>query len=174
MIPTDTMQKTIVFILSALMVFPLLDWCFEPVYNTGMNKFTTKLLHFVVADRAADAFVTETSSSTGRAFRNLPVVAAGDVRERLADPPSDWALLDVRGPEEFEADRIAGAEHVYLGELPAKLEQLDAARRYTVMCGSGARATIAVSLLLRAGFPALDLFLGSLGAWKQRGYETDG
>jgi hydroxyacylglutathione hydrolase len=35
------------------------------------------------------------------------------------------------------------------------------------MCGSGARATIAASVLLRAGWQQVDLFLGSVGAWKR-------
>jgi hydroxyacylglutathione hydrolase len=112
-------------------------------------------------------------AATGRAFRSLPVLAADEVRRRLDDPPADWVLLDVRGPEEVAADRIPGTEHVYLGELPTRLEQLDAGDHHTVMCASGTRATIAASLLLRAGFRAPDLFLGALGAWKQRGYETD-
>lgn len=109
-------------------------------------------------------------AASGRAFHSLPVLSADDVRERLDDPPSDWTLLDVRGPEEVANARIPDAQHVYLGELPAKLEQLDAARKYTLMCGSGTRATIAASLLLRAGFNDPELFLGSLGAWQQRDY----
>jgi hydroxyacylglutathione hydrolase len=32
------------------------------------------------------------------------------------------------------------------------------------MCGSGARATIAASVLLRLGFHHVDVFLGSVGA----------
>ena len=40
------------------------------------------------------------------------------------------------------------------------------------MFPSGARATIAASLLLRAGFSRVDLFLGSLQAWKKAGFET--
>jgi hydroxyacylglutathione hydrolase len=41
------------------------------------------------------------------------------------------------------------------------------------MCGSGARATIAASVLLRAGFDKVDLFLGSMGAWKSVGFSTE-
>ena len=84
----------------------------------------------------------------------------------------DWRLLDVRGEDEARASRIEGSEHLYLGRLPERLETLDKALHYTVMCGSGARATIAASILLNAGFRHVDLFLGSMGAWKQLGHET--
>jgi hydroxyacylglutathione hydrolase len=42
------------------------------------------------------------------------------------------------------------------------------------MCGSGTRATVAASLLLREGFERVDLFLGSIGAWRCRGFATVG
>jgi hydroxyacylglutathione hydrolase len=41
------------------------------------------------------------------------------------------------------------------------------------MCASGARATVAASILLRRGFHNVDLFLGSMGAWKSQGYDVD-
>jgi len=40
------------------------------------------------------------------------------------------------------------------------------------MCGSGSRATIAASLMLRRGFKPVDLYLGSFSAWSGRGLEV--
>lgn len=34
------------------------------------------------------------------------------------------------------------------------------------------KRTIAASLLRRSGFDKVDLFLGSVGAWKQEGFAT--
>ena len=59
------------------------------------------------------------------------------------------------------------------GALPAEVQNLPKDKRYTVMCASGARATVAASVLMRHGFDSVALFLGSMGAWKSRGYETD-
>lgn len=69
--------------------------------------------------------------------------------------------------------RISGARHLFIGELPRELESLDRSRSHTVMCGSGARATIAASVLMRAGFTDVDLFLGSMGAWWQTGFDIE-
>ncbi|MGD8809376.1 MAG: MBL fold metallo-hydrolase [Gammaproteobacteria bacterium] len=112
-------------------------------------------------------------AASGRAFGTLDVISADAVAQRLEDPPADWTLLDVRGLEEVESTRIPGSRHIYLGELPRRVDELDPDRCYTLMCGSGSRATVAGSVLLRAGFARLDLFLGSLGAWKQRGFKTE-
>jgi len=61
---------------------------------------------------------------------------------------------------------MPGATHIYVGELAARLATLDPARPTTTMCASGARAAIAASLLLRAGFRTVDVYLGSMGAWQ--------
>jgi hydroxyacylglutathione hydrolase len=110
-------------------------------------------------------------AAAGEAFGSLPVVDAGTVKARL-EGESDWVLLDVRGDDELAAAKIPGARHLYIGELPEKLDALEPSRAHTVMCGSGARATIAASILLRAGFRDVDLFLGSMSAWRQIGYEV--
>ena len=109
-------------------------------------------------------------AATGRAFNTLPVVDARTVQTRIDAGAGDWVLLDVRSAEEVAAAAIDGASHVYVGELPRRLAELDRDKRHTVMCGSGARATVAASVLLRHGFVGVDLFLGSMGAWRSGGY----
>ncbi|MGK7296195.1 MAG: rhodanese-like domain-containing protein, partial [Candidatus Wenzhouxiangella sp. M2_3B_020] len=111
-------------------------------------------------------------AAQGEAFATLPVVDAEAVRDRLREERDDWVLLDVREEDEVESAHIEGARHVFIGRLPESLDELDAATAYTVLCGSGARATIAASLLLRAGLNRVDLFLGSMGAWRSAGFET--
>lgn len=111
-------------------------------------------------------------AAQGEAFSALPIVDARTVRDRLKTGRDDWILLDVRESDEVESARIEGAKHAFVGRLPNTVGEFDAGAAYTVMCGSGARATIAASLLLRAGIDRIDLFLGSMGAWRQAGFET--
>jgi hydroxyacylglutathione hydrolase len=103
-------------------------------------------------------------------FVTVPVVDVDAVARRVAEPPENWTLLDVRGAPEVAEGVIAGSRHIYVGELPGCLEALERSRRYTVMCASGARATVAASVLLRAGFDNVDVFLGSMGAWQRAGH----
>jgi hydroxyacylglutathione hydrolase len=113
-------------------------------------------------------------AASGGDFGTMPVLDAQQVHERVEKRPDNWSLLDVRKVDEVRDEKIGNSVHVFIGELPAVLDELDRNRSYTVMCASGARATIAASLLKRAGFDNVDLFLGSLGAWKTKGFSTRG
>lgn len=120
-----------------------------------------------------------TAAITGWAAQALPfdTVSVDDVEDvaRLVEtPPNGWTLLDVRKQTEIEDGIVPGARPVFLGDLPKELETLDREGRYTVMCASGARATIAASVLRRAGFDGVSVFLGSMGAWTSAGHETVG
>ena len=111
-------------------------------------------------------------AASGGDFGTMPVLDVEQVHERVEKSPDNWSLLDVRKVDEVRDEKIGDSVHVFIGELPAALDELDRNRSYTVMCASGARATIAASLLRRAGFDNVDLFLGSLGAWKTEGFST--
>ncbi|WP_237060810.1 MBL fold metallo-hydrolase [Microbulbifer sediminum] len=107
-----------------------------------------------------------------RPFERVQVIDADDVQKRIDKGEDNWALLDVRGKGEVEQGIIKGAETIYAGKLPQEMDKLARDRHYTVMCASGARATVAASVLLRAGFQNVDVFLGSMGAWRSAGHEV--
>lgn len=67
---------------------------------------------------------------------------------------------------------IKGARNIYIGELLARLNELEKDQKLTVIGANGARATIAASVLRRADFSQADIFLGSFGAWTPAGYEA--
>jgi hydroxyacylglutathione hydrolase len=102
----------------------------------------------------------------GRDFESLPMIHADTVRERLEKDQGDWQLLDVRDAHEVQEQGFEQALHIYVGELPAHLDDLERDCALTVMCGSGQRATVAASVLRRAGFDRVDVFLGSMSAWQ--------
>ena len=89
---------------------------------------------------------TPTSSYPRRTFADLPddIAAAEQATE------ADAVLLDVRRGDEYAAGHIAGAAHVPLHHLLERLEALPPGQLW-VHCASGYRASIAASLLARAG-----------------------
>jgi rhodanese-related sulfurtransferase len=88
------------------------------------------------------------------------------VAELLRD--TDAQLVDVRTPEEHEAGRITGDEHIELSELPAEAGRLDRRRPLVFYCRSGARSAMATSAFREAGFDAFNLD-GGLLAWVASG-----
>ncbi|NNC73702.1 MAG: MBL fold metallo-hydrolase [Sphingomonadaceae bacterium] len=102
----------------------------------------------------------------GKPFARIAYVDHETVAERLDEGRNDWTLLDVRAIDEVEDYAMEGAEHIYVGELNKRLGELDCDRHYTTMCASGARATVAAGWLASNGFEHVDIFLGSVGAWR--------
>jgi hydroxyacylglutathione hydrolase len=103
--------------------------------------------------------------TAGRPFDVVPLVDAETVKRREDEAKDNWTLLDVRGIDEVDDGQIKGSRHVYLGELPERLDEIDPERTYTVMCGSGVRATVAASVLRAQGCKNVDVLLGSMAAW---------
>ena len=94
------------------------------------------------------------------------MIGTDEVERRLESDERDWTLLDVRDADERAQNAIEGSEHIYVGELNERYRDLDPAQHYTLMCASGMRATVAAGWLASHGFDKLDVYLGSMGAWK--------
>jgi hydroxyacylglutathione hydrolase len=77
-------------------------------------------------------------------------------------------LIDVRSATEFQAGRIAQAEHRFLGKLLKIVNELDRGKPIVAQCQSGARSAIASSILKRAGFLVTNL-RGGIRAWMEAG-----
>jgi hydroxyacylglutathione hydrolase len=81
--------------------------------------------------------------------------------------------LDVRENDEFAAGHVAGALHVPLGELGARLGEVPEDRPVLLYCGHGERSATAVSLLERAGRREMINLDGGIEAWEAAGYQTE-
>ena len=80
-----------------------------------------------------------------RSYRTATFADLADVREE-----PDMVVLDVRRDEEWAEGRIPGAVHIPLHDLEARFEEIPDGEVW-VHCASGYRASIAASLLDRAG-----------------------
>lgn len=71
-------------------------------------------------------------------------------------------VLDVRNLPELTADSLAGAHHIPLPSLRARLNELPRDREILVTCRSGQRAYYATRILLQNGFKARNITGGML------------
>jgi adenylyltransferase/sulfurtransferase len=91
-------------------------------------------------------------------------ISALDLKSRLSLTPN-LLLLDVREPHELAISALRGATNIPLGELVARLSELDSAREMVVFCKSGTRSARALELLVSAGFRKVKNLNGGINAW---------
>jgi adenylyltransferase/sulfurtransferase len=104
--------------------------------------------------------------------RGEPTVTAGEmtVEELKArrDRGEELFILDVRNPPEWQICRLDGATLIPLGDLPARLGELDREREMVVHCKSGVRSQRAIAFLKQQGFTKLHNLKGGILAWAER------
>ena len=99
-------------------------------------------------------------------------MTAAQAHEALADGA---LLLDVRGPEEWQAGHAPQARHLVLSQLGDRLGEVPTDTPIITVCRSGRRSAAAASLLAHRGYKATNL-AGGMNAWASAGLPvvTDG
>lgn len=77
-------------------------------------------------------------------------------------------LIDVRNQDEWDAGHIPDAQHIMLGHLPDRLNEIPKDKDIAVNCQSGKRAAIAASVLQKNGFKNVINLQGGYGDWKKK------
>ena len=95
----------------------------------------------------------------------IPRIMTSEFVNALAEDP-DALVLDVRGADEFAAGHVEGAVNIAYTRLGARLADLPDRRPVYVHCGSGLRASMAVSYLAAKGIDVVhvDGNFGEIGA----------
>lgn len=105
-----------------------------------------------------------------RSARPLETIQTADASSAKAACSSADVVLDVRNPNEYEAGYLEGATNIPLGRLPERLEELPPDGTILVYCQNGGRASIATSLLMRAGFTSVVNLQGGYNACLRAGH----
>lgn len=101
---------------------------------------------------------------------NIPTVTVGGVPDPL---PADLVVLDVREQHEWDAGHIEGAVHLPLGELTARVGELDPQARTLVVCHLGGRSARATQWLSAQGHDVVNMD-GGMEAWQAAGRPVSG
>ena len=73
----------------------------------------------------------------------------------------------MREPHELEISALPDALNIPLGQLAARLSELDSAQDMVVFCKAGTRSARALELLVSAGFKKVKNLKGGINAWAQ-------
>ncbi len=93
-----------------------------------------------------------------------PEITALELKAALVRSPH-VVVVDVREPHERAIARIPGTVLIPLGELPARLAELDAHADIVTHCHHGTRSLQALQILRAAGFPRVRSLRGGIDAW---------
>ena len=91
-------------------------------------------------------------------------ITAPELAERMKRG-NHLRLIDVREPHELEISRLEGAQLIPLGQLAARLSELDSSEEMVVFCKAGTRSARALELLASAGFRKVKNLKGGINAW---------
>jgi adenylyltransferase/sulfurtransferase len=97
---------------------------------------------------------------------HVPHITVQELKSKF-ERGDKFVLVDVREPYEWDICRIPGAQLIPLGQLPARLSELDSADEIILQCKSGARSAKALHLLQEAGFGKLANVEGGIAAWAE-------
>jgi hydroxyacylglutathione hydrolase len=124
--------------------------------------------HDAVAGHLRGGF--RTWAEAGREVESSGRLTVQELADRLGDQDDlEPLVIDVRQPGEFEAGHVEGALHIAAGDLEARLAELPRNRPIATMCASGYRASVAASLLRKAGFDDVSWVADGLPAWEAAG-----
>lgn len=89
-------------------------------------------------------------------------ITTTETEQILKENRSDIAILDVRESDEVAQGIIPEAIHLPLGELQARMGELDKDKTYIVVCRSGNRSGYATLFLNEQGYDAANMVGGML------------
>ncbi|RIK29295.1 MAG: molybdenum cofactor biosynthesis protein MoeB [Anaerolineae bacterium] len=90
-------------------------------------------------------------------------ITVQELSERMKG--NHFKLLDVREPHELEISALPNAVNIPLGQLAARLSELDSAEEMVIFCKSGGRSARGLELLASAGFKKVKNLKGGINAW---------
>ena len=71
-------------------------------------------------------------------------------------------LLDVREDDEWARGHAAGAQHIPMGDVPARMGEIDPEARLYVVCHAGGRSMRVAQYLARNGYAPINVSGGML------------
>jgi len=96
---------------------------------------------------------------------DVPQAAIDDVPVNFDEAA---VLLDVREDDEWQRGHAPGAQHIPMGEAPARMAEIDAEAPLFVVCHAGGRSQRVAQYLARNGYQPVNIAGGML-AWAGAG-----
>jgi hydroxyacylglutathione hydrolase len=104
-------------------------------------------------------------AAAGRPVSSYGTTTMEEAHRRRATDGDPGVLLDVRQANEWADGVVPNSELIFVADLPARLGELPAGAPVTVFCRTGHRASMAASVLDKAGFDVTLVDKGGAANW---------
>lgn len=106
-------------------------------------------------------------------MKDVNVQEANDLIQENKDN-SDFIILDVRTPEEFQEGYIENAINIdyYSDSFKEELDKLNKTKTYLIYCKSGNRSGKTLNLMEKLNFEKVHNIQGGIISWKSENYST--
>jgi adenylyltransferase/sulfurtransferase len=127
----------------------------------GANPTVTRLIDYEqFCGLRSEPQVAQTTGAEVNDWEITPV----DLKRKL-DAGEQPFILDVREPNEYQINRIAGSTLIPLGELPRRYQELPRDREIVAQCKMGGRSAKAQDFLKSVGFTNVKNLRGGILEW---------
>ena len=97
-------------------------------------------------------------------MNNIPQITAEELRQRII-AGEDLILIDVREDDEVALGMIPGAQHIPMGEIPYRTDDISNDAEVIFICRSGARSQRVCEYLKQQGFNKTANLSGGMIEW---------
>ncbi len=97
-------------------------------------------------------------------------ISVPEAASKLSSGDEGFVLIDIREPDELAVASIGGAVHIPMGDIPSKINQLEADEDTTiaVICHSGRRSLKAAMFMQQQGLAGARSVAGGIDWWSLR------
>jgi len=88
-----------------------------------------------------------------------------DLQQKLSESPTEYCLIDVREPFEYEIAHIESSLFIPMQTIADNLEQLDKTKTLVIICHHGVRSQQVAAFLDYQGFEQVMNLTGGIDAW---------
>jgi len=141
----------------------------QPTFFIAYQSDVQEVLHTLYSigvDHIAGYFTPEVLKHESD---TVPQISPEDAYEK------GYHILDVRSENERDAERIPGSQHISMGYVRERKDEIPDNQPVVVQCGGGTRSQVVISILNDMGFQNLINLSGGISQWKRDGLplETD-
>ena len=101
---------------------------------------------------------------------SVELISAVELHDMIEEGKEKITLVDTRSPGEFEGHHIEGAVSIPTPELRTRYSELKKSDRLILLCNSGNRSSLGISILMQHGFKGLTNLAGGMTGFSAAGY----